>query len=190
MIFRKRFQRRFITGCLLATCTLPIVASAQGGPVLPVREGYFSLQLAADKGEYSVGEAIKLRLTMTNTSDGNLIVDLEPPSGLTELEVRDETGQIVAPSPPGRAGGRGSMAANYKFAPAQSVIAEFYPPNGAAPVQWQDITWWGYSITKPGVYTIVAIPKFRGFQSAPTGAGAFTVSEKGRSNVVRIKIAP
>jgi hypothetical protein len=138
---------------------------------------------------YSIGEPIKLQLKVTNNTGDRYSIDRQPASGLTELQVRDENGSIIPPSAAGRVSGRGFMV-GYDLAPGASVVPRFSPPDGSAPVQWQDITWWRYNITKPGTYTIVAVPKFRGFQHSSGPARPFVVSESDTSSPIRIQIVP
>ncbi len=77
----------------------------------------------------------------------------------------------------------------YTLQPGSSMGPTF--ELGNAPVsEWEDITWWGCHLSKPGVYTIVAVSKIRGYFATPQGASWFVDSRSNESNTVQIRITP
>lgn len=169
-----------VAACLL--CGAPL--QTRGSQGIAELHGVFSIHLEADKAAYAPGESVRLRVTITNIGSESYRIAVQPPSGLTELIVRDQNGAIV------RSTGR-YIAPWRTSAPEVAAGANFVPkyiPNGQGPgTQWEDITRWGYNLIDPGTYTIVAISKIIAYKAVPGGSEAFTTNAL-QSNVVQITI--
>lgn len=168
------------------------------GAKLPVRPGIFSIRLESNKPVYEAGDRIALRLIITNNTNRPYAAEYAPPSGLCDLLVFDDRGQRVPPSSTAYAGFGGPGP--YEFTAHASVRALTYYPRGTitflpgrAPArlspEWEDLSSFGYNLKQPGTYTLVAIPKIRGFERTPAGVVSFTGSPSERSNTVKIEIA-
>jgi hypothetical protein len=152
---------------------------------MPRLVGAFRLQIQTQKTVYSLGETITLRLTITNIGGGTYFIDLQPPSGLTDLIVQDGSGTTLA-SPgrytaPRRLGGQ-------ELAPGASLVPKYWdnstPSEGT---EWENIVRWGYTLTEAGSYSITAISAITGYTVADGGAHGFTTDQT-RSNTLQIQI--
>jgi hypothetical protein len=146
----------------------------------------FKIHIEANKNAYTLGEPIYLRLTVTNITGQAYSFERQPTSWITGLIVRDASGPQCLSN--GGAGNRGYMV-GYTLQPGSSISPTFELGN-SLPSQWEDITWWGCHLTKPGVYTIVAVSKIRGDFATARGASWFADSKANESNMVHIQLSP
>jgi hypothetical protein len=170
--------------CLSAS---PLVnAAAQS----PVRAGVFKTRLESDKAAYRVGEAIRLRVTFINSTDHYLNYKWMPVWGLSGLIVYDGHGNLVVSK--GNRGGFVSTAATAQFTPREVSVADFPDPESGRNSQWARLDYWGYSLNKPGVYTIAVFPTMAAWESdsqySQKGGPEFLTSPADKSNSVRITI--
>lgn len=166
--------------------TIAVIAPTQlsASAPLPLRTGIFKIHIEANKNSYTLGEPIYLRLTVTNMTGQVYSFERQPPSWITGLIIRDANGSQCVSD--GGVGNRGYMV-GYTLQPGSSISPTFELGNAAAS-EWEDIKWWGCHLTKPGVYTITAVSKMRGYFSTPQGASWFIQSKSDKSNAVTIVI--
>lgn len=187
-----RFANRGPVAVALVLC-----AMAQGAAPFDPQSGgrgIFSLRLESDKPRYTVGERIALRLTIINETDRPYAAEYAPPSGLVDLHILDGRKQLVRPTVTRYTASNG---APYELpAHARVVAVTNYPRitmmylrghKGFAP-QWEDIYEYGYQLTQPGTYTIVAIARIHGFERTPNGRASFMTPTTDRSNSVVIRL--
>jgi hypothetical protein len=153
----------------------------------PISPGPFSMHLAADKSVYTVRDVIKLSLTITNNTSQTYSFLSRPPSALTDLSVVDENARALPqPSSADKAAFFGGLA-NYELRPGASVSPKYFYEAQPPGTVWEDISGWGYHLTKPGTYTIYAISRIDFYKSTPTGTSGLTIGEF-KSNTVQIQI--
>jgi hypothetical protein len=178
----RRVSHGFAAAITAVSLLAPLRLSADSPP--PVRTGVFKIRIEASETTYSLGEPIYLRLTVTNITNRTYGFERQPGSWITDLIVRDASGNQLQSA--GGAGNRGYMV-GYTLPPGASSSPTFELGN-SPPSEWEDIKWWGYNLTKPGVYTIVTVSKIRGYFSTPQGASWFTDSKSDRSNTLQIRV--
>jgi len=175
--------------CVVATPTL--AQPNANAPSLPTRSGVFHMRLDADRTVYAVREPIQLRVTITNASGQYYAVTWAPPWQQCRLLVADGAGEVLVST--GRRGGNTASARNIvEFPPGKTLVADFPDPKAAfRSLEWADLSYWGYSLTKPGDYTITAVPELTAFGRTNNMKGAgprFMAAPTDRSNVVRIRV--
>lgn len=113
----------------------------------------------------------------------------DPPAfGWSDLLVFDEAGQRIPST--GAWPYRELDIATWDLAPRSVQAACLQDPeNGFAMTEWGDIKLWGYSLTRPGDYTIYAIPTIEAFERIGGRTGPwFLTSPSDRSNAVHVRI--
>jgi hypothetical protein len=173
---------------------LALSAALQGLPApattieqYPTRAGVFSIRLASNKSVYRVGERIELRVTIRNNTAQRYGVEWAPPYGLSRLQILDYAGRPVASK-----GAWGFMLLRPEalhFSPGEALVVPFPDPEYNGDIrEWAAIKYWGYELTRPGKYTIVAFATFQAFgEPGPEFASSAT---KDKSNAVHITIIP
>jgi hypothetical protein len=131
------------------------------------------LLIETDRTIYRVGDTIRVRVSMVNTSDQRILFYADGTE--TELIVRATDGQVVRP------GGQ-QMPASTSGMPAQLL------PHQTAPWGWREDDWqylsdWGFQLRTPGRYTLRGLPRL----SYP---GLVPDHKTVRSNTVTITITP
>jgi hypothetical protein len=149
-----------------------------------VRAGIFKIRIESDHSAYKLGDPIQIRVLVTDETAVPYAALVAPPWGICKLIIVDAQNMPVVS--PGSFTWRMSLAAMYEFAPGATVIAS-YDDRGQTR-QWADIAWWGYHLTKPGQYTITAVPEIIGLKRSGNGPTAFLASETDRSNTLLIRI--
>lgn len=157
----------------------------------PGRSGIFNVRLEVERPTYTVGQQIRLRVTLTNTSGKHYGVSWRPPYDLAKLQILDAAGGIISQDSPG--GGKLfpiSAPQIMEFEPGQSITQLVNdPPDGHHPKDWFDLQSWGYDLTQPGSYSIKAIATLSVFErtSAATSSNSTVVVT---SPYVRVMINP
>src|SRR5581483_9274360 len=82
-----------IRSVLLASAVLSAPSAWAYAGELHERPGILTIELAANKASYRVGEAIELRVTIVNRTGRAYGVALYPPYGLCRLVIRDGSGK-------------------------------------------------------------------------------------------------
>lgn len=180
-----------LSALLYIVATTALAQPNAAATTLPTRSAVFHIRLDSDRPVYTIGEPIQLRLTITNASGQYYAVTWAPPWQQCRLLVADGEGKILAST--GRRGGNTASARNImEFPPAKTLVAEYPDPKAAfRALEWADLTYWGYSLAKPGDYTITAVPVLTAFERTndmKSAGPTFMTSPKDRSNVVRIRI--
>lgn len=163
------------------------VARADDQP-FTVRTGIFTIHLEASKAVYRLGEPIQVRISLHNNTDQHYAVNAVPPWGMSMLIVLNEQG-VALPSE-GRYPYRWGMIDIGEYPPGETRIIGFANPQDTNDIEkWTSIVYWGYTITEPGAYTVVALPDVHAFPRTGPGKGAyFVTSATDESNVVHIQV--
>jgi hypothetical protein len=155
-------RRRRVTQALLAVffataalIWLPVASLGEWTGSVRTDIGFFRLSIAADKTIYQVGEPVRLRIELTNVSPGDAVVYAQNPVMVAKLEVADANGHRLTSD-------------GYNVLPCKTICSfVIHPkstwtaksPNGG---EWFDLRRWGYALTTPGLYTIIAYPNIAG----------------------------
>lgn len=150
----------------------------------PLPRGILTFRLATDKSVYQANESIKIRLSILNNAVEDYAIPHVPPYALCDLKVWDDKNDVlrgkVANAPGYSLGG---LAIKY---PAGTMQVLSYQWSSLEPrVYWFPLSYWGYELKQPGIYTIRASAKFTTWS---VGGGPH-FSFLGDSNSARIKIA-
>jgi hypothetical protein len=182
--FKSAVRTAILSAGVLLTCCQILRAAT-----LSETDRIFQIRIETDKPTYKIGEDIRLRLFITNTASSESMVYALPPWALCKLLVFDAAGQPVPGVGMGSA--RGLMEF-WRFPPGATMAAEYQNPNPPYDIglQWAGLAYWGYYLTKPGGYTLVALPKLRAFGKTSQGTAGFVTSGANKSNTVRIQIVP
>jgi len=168
---------------LLFQAQAPVAAVEQQVP-----SGVLTVELESDKPAYRVGETVKVRISIKNSTAENYSLSAVPPWALCSLTILDGSHRPL-PSSGLRFGWR--ITAPGKTYPSHSTQAiGFNDPYGNSEqfVYWAPVSIWGYSLDKPGAYTITASANFTATDVGLQPYQQFAVTEK--SNSVGIKIVP
>jgi hypothetical protein len=173
---------------ILAMATAPIsMAQAQSNETIGT--GTFSIRMEAEKAEYRLGEPIKVRLTIHNNSGQTYRLSALAPWGMFGLEILDGHGDPL-PSKGLAVGYRMSPSDLRRYPPGTTHTLTFAEPADNSTVgEWAPIDYWGYHVTEPGSYTLIAIPNNHLAVTLDTGGYFFSLSNQNRSNAVRIKVS-
>lgn len=149
--------------------------------------GRLAVEIESDKSAYQVGEPIKIRISIKNTSAEDYSLSAVPPWAFCSLTVLDANNQPV-PNSGLRFGWRiTTPGKTYRSRSTQAVGFDDPYSNSQRFVYWAPLSIWGYSLNKAGAYTIIATAKFTATMAVgPQSFQQFAVTEK--SNGVRIKV--
>ncbi|HEY6486481.1 MAG TPA: hypothetical protein VIX83_08865 [Candidatus Cybelea sp.] len=112
---------------------------------------------------------------------------MAPPYGLTRLEIFDDHGDLV-PSQ-GAWGYRDKPSVFIVYPGKPKLLESQLPDGGGAISSWADIKFWGYTLTRPGNYAIVAVATFDGYEYTGKKVGPdLRASPDDTSNAVQITI--
>lgn len=132
--------------------------------------------LATNATAYHVGDSILLQVGLRDDGMAPLTVTSRTPWHGSKLIITDQAGQQVVPT--------------HDTDPSDFLTMHFLDLKPGKTVYlgfmlrtWNDISSWGYTLTKPGIYKIVGIPLVNGAYVADDDT---TI----RSNVVTITILP
>jgi len=162
---------------------VPVAAVEQQVP-----PGVLTVELESDKPAYRVGETVKVRISIKNSTAENYFLSAVPPLALCSLTILDGSHRPL-PSSGLRFGWR--ITTPGKTYPSRSTQAiGFNDPYGNSEqfVYWAPVSIWGYSLDKPGAYTIAASANFTATDVGLQPYQRFAVTEN--SNSVVIKIVP
>jgi hypothetical protein len=188
---RKVFVRT--TNVAVKFCAMAIVllafAMANGPALASSGIGDVRIHLDSRSAIYKAGEKIQVQLTLSSSTGRAYAIYNAAPYGLTRLEIFDEHGQLV---PSHGAWGYRDSPSVINIRPGEPKLLQFQLPDGGGKISpWADIKFWGYTLTRPGTYTIVAVASFDGYDYTNRKAGPdFSASSEDRSNVVQIRIVP
>jgi len=158
---------------ITALLALASAASAQDSGPLLARQVY--VRIETDRPLYSIGDTIRLRLTLRNTSRDTVRTSLRNHTALVRLQVYDGDGHPLKetlPLVPGEGGGPGM-----RLSPGTEVtIGRFRD------AEWFDLGDWGYHPQLPGEYVLIGCALI----DRPTRAPGSTE----RSNQARFTISP
>jgi hypothetical protein len=150
--------RRALVALLVLSLTLEVLAaqeSPRGRRLPPMRARDVHLLIDNERTAYRVGDTIRVRVSMVNTSDQRILYFPQGDQYDTEFIVRGPDGQVVKPTgqkaPPIATSGAPSLLLPHQRAPAQW-----------APDEWQHLSDWGYQLRTPGRYTIRGLPRLGG----------------------------
>jgi hypothetical protein len=137
---------------IVATCLLPRAVTAQeiSTAVSPDSSYPFELTMELQQATYRVGDSIKARLTLRNSSSQPVKI-IEPRPTLAEVRVIDAGGRTVAPTVLGEIEiGRGWV---YVMDPHELLVL-----GKSSGREWISLSSWGYDLRAPGTYTILGFP--------------------------------
>jgi hypothetical protein len=159
-------------GCMLLT---PRAAGADA-PAGGRSTADVSLVIQAEKSTYHSGDAVVIRVGLTNTSATPITLDEETPWGGSVLLITDGSGAPIA-----------TVSHKDSSAPAQ-VHTISIDPKQTVWLRWDSkdywpIDHWGYKLDQPGTYTIIGLPSVVGPNLTVDGSTL-------RSNTVTVKIEP
>jgi hypothetical protein len=163
-----------VSFCLLSLAAAVLHSQESPGPGQAKRYARdVHLLIETDRTIYRVGDTIRVRVSMVNTSDQRILFFADGTE--TELIVRAADGQVVKP------GGQ-QMPASTSGMPAMLL------PHQTAPWGWREDDWqylsdWGFQLQTPGRYTIRGLPRL-------TYPGLEPDHETVRSNTVTITLTP
>jgi hypothetical protein len=134
------------------------------------------LQIETERSEYHVGDIIRVRVTVHNTSGAAVEYVSQPPTSQARLRVLAADGHRLPAGPSGAA----------QDLPSTRPVT--LPAGGHYALSWLGKEWldlrdWGYDLRTPGQYTIVGVPGVGGPNLRPD-------FETVRSNRARIRISP
>jgi len=176
---------------LIATLAMTTmqVTSADQGQQWVTRNDVVSVVLQLDRANYNVGDPIKLRVGMKNTSGSVIEVFNGSPWVEAAIVVRGADDNVISPSGApdfvtyhGLQGGGAR-----KILPGQTLTFDWQLS------EWADVSHWGYKLDKPGKYSISAIPAANGYIIAGSDAiqSRFYSDRKTvNSNRVEFSISP
>jgi hypothetical protein len=163
----------------------PFAAASQA---LPVRTGAIGVRLETNQLVYGNAGEVMLRVTLLNRTAQLLDISYAPPYGLCKLVVLDDHGHALQSS--GTYGYAVYGIGAWLFSPGEAKVVEFQAPERGAPVvQWAALKYWGYRLSRPGSYTIYAIPTIEARERINKREGPeFMSSPADRSNPVFIRV--
>jgi len=119
--------------------------------------------LATDKSVYRVGEDVRLKISVRNTSSEVLDMFFSGPHNDSKLMVKDDSGATVGPNipPEGPLFDTSGSVTNAHLQPGETVPDTRYALGMPVGMNESDgfvsSRWWGYSFTKAGRYTLAAV---------------------------------
>jgi hypothetical protein len=161
------------------------------------RSRIFSVRLESSKAVYHLGELIQVRLTIRNDTGNEYAVHTAPPWLLCKLMVFKGKNQEVSPATAPHPGGRENLFESWDFTAGKSLVPGYYQLGDINTVhEWTPVSFWGYQLSEPGAYTLVAVPELSAREIINPGTGAaskavgdwFTTSSDERSNAVSIRV--
>jgi hypothetical protein len=172
-----------------------LFATAIGAPEsdsMPVRSGVIRIELESSKPSYQAGEPILIRVLMTNLTSEAYNAIWSAPWELCTLIVLNSARQPV-PSTHYPWGTRRSMADVYQFPPHATVPARYGSwyaglPDSHRAFEWTDIGKWGYHLSEPGTYTLIALPTISSLRATVGNARAFATSISDASTPIQIRV--
>lgn len=161
------------------------VAAAVNAPKLPVRSGAITARIESDKTAYRLGEPIRLRLWLMNTTGSEIDYIAAAPYEISDLHVLKDGHQLSPSEGRGPCFCQGRVYA-IPLQPGKSVLVEYNDKrNSGALSEWAYIRDWGYELSDPGYYSLSVSPTVNAI--GMTGP-EFRTSAAGRSNVLHITI--
>ena len=144
------------------------------------------MELESDKPAYQAGEPVKLRISIKNTSVRNYSLSAVPPWALCSLTIMGDNNKPLASS--GLRFGYRITTAGKTYRSHTTQAVGFNDPYGSTHdfIYWAPASIWGYSLNKPGTYTITAIANFTATAVSSQPYQQFAVTET--SNSVKIKV--
>jgi hypothetical protein len=188
---RRVLVRRLFQGTvfvILAMATTPMsMAEAQSSETIGIDT--FSIRMETDKAAYRLGEPIKVRLMIHNNSGQTYRLSALAPWGMFRLEILDGQGDPL-PSKGLTVGYRMSPTDLRRYPPGTTHTLTFAEPADSSTVgEWAPIDYWGYRLTEPGSYTLIAIPNNHLAVTLDAGGYFFSFSNQNQSNAVSIKVS-
>jgi hypothetical protein len=161
---------------LSVTATVLVGQHAPARQKEPSRARDVHLLIQTEQPTFRVGEPIRVRVSLVNTSERGIAFFPQGAEYDTQLIVTKSDGQVIRPD--------GPRAAPWAISGMPHVVR----PHQTQPLGWRDGEWlllagWGYQLRTPGQYTIVGLPRLGYPDMEPDDT---TV----RSNTVTITIVP
>jgi hypothetical protein len=161
-----------------------VVAQATSAPnlrvtVVPYPGHFFAVQLETNKQMYTLGEPVKIRVSITNVTSEPYNILYWPLVGMFPLLIQDSSGAQIAPTVPGVLEGPINSSEVYQLA-----------PRGTVTTRWIEIRNYGYALTQPGAYTVTTSLCGVGAKLTSGGTESFGLGGKDKSNAVQIQIRP
>jgi hypothetical protein len=162
-----------------------VAVAAADAPLTP---GTLTVQLESDKPSYQAREPVKIRIAIQNNSAEDYSLNAVPPWALCSLEILDSDNKPLVSS--GLQFGYRITTAGLTYRSHSTQAVGFNDPYAILPniVYWAPVSIWGYSLSKPGTYTITATAKFTATAMGTRPYQQFTLTEK--SNSIRITVSP
>lgn len=170
------------------------VLADSGSTIAPgfvVTPNLIRLSMETNAQVYRLGEPIKVRIKIQNTSPYDLLIFGGSPWFEAALRVTDAAGKAVTQSH-NHVDDNFHYLSNWDLAPGKSVVLQWKGQ------EWSDIRNFGFELTTPGDFAISAVPIVGGRYPEShdssgnpiVGPNRFAADESsGRSNVVHIRIA-
>jgi len=136
-----------------------------------------SVILTADHSRYRAGDCPSLQIRLRNNGAAQVTIIGSSPWSASALVITDSTGNRVVASSAASTEDYMSNRPTLVLSPGKSVLLTW---KGSS---WFSISEWGFFLSKPGVYSISAIPTVSGNYMKPD---LKTI----RSNKLRVEIAP
>lgn len=181
------YHLRSVLLCVVLASIVQAPASAVLQQALPAQNSLFGIRLEFNKDVYHLGEPIEVRVTLINKTSRRYSIEWAPPYGICRLRVLNGQGNALTSK--GSWGYRSDMD-TIELPPGKAVVVRYPDPSGKGLLQWATIEHWGYSLNRPGYYSIAAAPTLEGVERIGSGEGPdFTASGEYASNVVHIKVS-
>jgi hypothetical protein len=170
---------------------VPADAGSTIAPGFVVIPNLIRLTMETNAQVYRLGEPIKVRIKIRNTSRYDLLIFGGSPWFEAALRVTDAAGTAV-PQSHNHVDDNFHYLNNWDLAPGTSIVLQWKGQ------EWSDIRNFGFELTTPGDFAISAVPIVGGrypesldsSDNPVVGPNRFAAGElSGRSNVVHIRIA-
>jgi len=161
-------MRLFVTvlsaaAMIQASTTIALAAAATAAFTQPAS---IAVTLVSETTSYKTGDTVRLKIVVRNASASPLSLLFSGPQNDSQLSIRDAAGALVAADtrPTGPLFNTSGSVAPTALQPGESVPDTEYALGMPSDVQsspefaqgFVPTSWWGYTLSKPGRYTIVA----------------------------------